>query len=658
MRPSATPAIRSVAAAVPRFPSSLRGSRGSLGHITLVGMLAAALGCGGKGGDDPPAEAAAPTAPAAPAAPAAPTGPVAATLAMITAPSVAASRRALAPQPVVQAQNASGEAVAAPGLVIRASLTSGGGTLAGTDTAVTASTGAATFSDLAVAGVVGPRVITFSSPGLANVTAAMVLTAGVAAAASVSAGADQAAVAGTAVAVAPAVQVTDADGNAVAGVGVTFAVASGGGAVTGAAQTTNAAGVATVTRWTLGATAGPNTLTATVAGLARPPVTFAASGTSPAAPAFQGVLARSVVLAGLSSPWDIAVAADGSVFFTERCRGLSVRHPDGSVTRLFGTSGSALVAQDLACVGQSGVHGVALDPAFATNRTLYVYMLSTLRTAPRTNRVVRLVLNGGYTSAGDRTDIVTDIAFKDAGNAVGGAGAHSGGRLRFGPDGFLYVTTGDNHDPALPQSPLRLGGKVLRVTAAGDAAPGNAAPAGFDRRIFTYGHRNVQGIAFRPGTGQPFVAEHGPNHSDEVTPLVNGGNGGWDPRDRPTLSCPDGYCGYAGDASTMPMTDVARFPDAMRPSWSNDRRSQGMGPAAFLVGAQWGAWDGRLAVGVMGGSRLVILELDAAGTATSAVDASLPAARYRGLTVGPDGSLYVATDAGEIWRVTPSRASP
>jgi aldose sugar dehydrogenase len=155
------------------------------------------------------------------------------------------------------------------------------------------------------------------------------------------------------------------------------------------------------------------------------------------------VLTRSVVLQGLSSPWDIAVAPDGSMFFTERCRGLSVRHPNGSVTRLFGTSGSALVAPDLACVGQSGVHGVALDPAFATNRTVYVYMLSTLRTSPRTNRVVRLVLNGGYTSADGRTDIVSDIAFKDADNAVGGAGAHSGGRIRFGPDGFLYVTTGD-----------------------------------------------------------------------------------------------------------------------------------------------------------------------------------------------------------------------
>lgn len=367
-------------------------------------------------------------------------------------------------------------------------------------------------------------------------------------------------------------------------------------------------------------------------------------------------LSRTVVVRGLSEPWDLAFAADGSMFFTERCRGLSVRHPDGTISRLFGTSGSALVAPDLACLSQSGVHGVALDPQFATNRTLYLYMLSTLNTAPRTNRVVRLVVNSSFNSVSDRTDIITDIPFKDQNNAIGGAGAHSGGRIRFGPDGFLYVTTGDNHNQALPQSPTLLGGKVLRVTNTGSGAPGNNPPAGFDARIFTYGHRNVQGLTFRPGTGQAFIAEHGPNHSDEVTPLVNGGNGGWDPRDRPTLSCPGGYCGYAGNATTMPMTDIARFPNALRASWTNDGASQGMGPASFLEGAHWGAWNGRLAVAIMASSspRLMILSLDAAGVTTGTTNASLPAVRMRALTMGPDGSLYIATGSGEIWRITPS----
>lgn len=390
--------------------------------------------------------------------------------------------------------------------------------------------------------------------------------------------------------------------------------------------------------------------------------TLACAGDEPAAPVTPPVtdvpvLTRTTVLGGRSNPWDLAFASDGAMFFTERCAGLSVRRPDGSITRLFGTAGSALVATDLVCLGQSGMNGVALDPGFATNRRVYVYMTSNLVTAPRTNRVVRLTLDAGYTMASARTDIVTDIAFKDVANGVGGAGAHSGGRLRFGPDGYLYVTTGDNHDAALPQHPTRLGGKVLRITTDGVAAPGNGAPAGFDPRIFSYGHRNVQGIAFRPGTGQPFIAEHGPNHSDEVTALVPGANGGWDPQARPALTCPDGYCGYAGTPATMPMTDLVRFPSARVPSWNNASASQGTGPAAFLVGEQWRAWNGRLAVGVMGGQRLVILGLDAAGLATSADDAPLPAARYRALTQGPDGALYIATDAGEIWRVVPSVAA-
>jgi aldose sugar dehydrogenase len=83
-----------------------------------------------------------------------------------------------------------------------------------------------------------------------------------------------------------------------------------------------------------------------------------------------------------------------------------------------------------------------------------------------------------------------------------------------------------------------------------------------------------------------------------------------------------------------------------------------MGPAEFLVGTQWRAWNGRLAVGIMGGARLKILELNSAGTATGVDDASLPNVRYRALTLGPDGNLYVATDAGEIWRVTPSAPAP
>jgi glucose/arabinose dehydrogenase len=363
-------------------------------------------------------------------------------------------------------------------------------------------------------------------------------------------------------------------------------------------------------------------------------------------------LTRTVVLDGLDGPWDLAFTPDGALLFTEKCRGLSVRRADGARHVLFGRAGAAVAAPDFFCEGQSGAHGVAVDPEFTRTRVVYLFMPSTL-SSPPTNRVVRLVVDPDYTTVSARTDIVLDIPFKHAAHAVGGAGAHSGGRLRFGPDGFLYITTGDNHQPTLPQDLTRLGGKVLRVDRDGRPAPGNNTPAGGDPRIYTYGHRNVQGLTFRPGTGQPFVTEHGPNHTDEVTPLVAGGNGGWDPQQRPNLRCPGGYCGYAGTATTMPMTDTTRFPSAMRPSWTNEGRSEGMGPSTFLTGAQWGAWEGRLAVGFLAGRRVEVLQLDEAGMTTSHTRLDLPRQRIRALVPDPHGGLYIAVDAGAIWRVAP-----
>jgi aldose sugar dehydrogenase len=389
-----------------------------------------------------------------------------------------------------------------------------------------------------------------------------------------------------------------------------------------------------------------------VAAATRQPVS--PSATSAEAPK----LTRTVVMTGLQDPWDIAFTSDGVMLFTEKCRGLSARLADGKTVRLFGTSGSALVAPDLFCQGQSGVHGIAVDPDLAKGtRDIYVFMTSNLR-KPGTNRVVRLTVNADFTSVGNRTDIIEDIAYKHAANGAGSAGAHSGGRIRFGPDRFLYVTTGDNHSATLPQDLKRLGGKVLRVNRDGTAAPGNNTPAGGDPRIFTYGHRNVHGITFRPAgqpnAGQPFTAEHGPNHSDEVTALVAGGNAGWDPQNRPGLRCPDNYCGYAGDPTTMPMTDTQRFPNAMPPSWVYNGSGRGMDSALFLDGKQWRGWNGRLLVSLMRGQRIVVLQLDARGMATNDAIVELPSARTRTLVQGPDGNLYTANDDGEIWRVVPS----
>ncbi len=412
----------------------------------------------------------------------------------------------------------------------------------------------------------------------------------------------------------------------------------------------------------------------------------AALSLSAASAAFAGAhgggpsLTHETVLSGLESPWDMAFLDDGTMFFTEKCRGLSVRLPSGEVKPLMGMSGAEgfpATEDDLFCEGQAGMNGVAVDPAFNENRQVYVYSASK-KTPPATNRVMRLTVGEDFAGVSDRTDIIEDIPYKPQAtdHPFGGPGAHNGGRIRFGPDGHLWVTTGDNHNGEVPQSPTMLGGKVLRVMADGSAAEGNGAPEGFDPRIYTFGHRNVQGIDFRPADGTPVIAEHGPWHSDEITVLKAGGNGGWDPR--PNMAgredCPDNYCGYMPNqmegmspeerVKFMPMTDTETYPDAMPPAWNNEGLSQGTSSAAFLKGEQWGDWDGRLAVGIMGigfggtpvGMRIDVIDLAEDGMSVKDVTTMslpMPAGRFRSVVQGPDGALYAAVDQGDIYKLMP-----
>ena len=393
-------------------------------------------------------------------------------------------------------------------------------------------------------------------------------------------------------------------------------------------------------------------------------------------------IAHEVVLSKLSNPWDMAFLPDGTMFFTEKCDGLSVRLPSGKVNKLLGmkdSKGYASSAEDLFCEGQAGMQGVAVDPDFAKNKQIYVYSTSS-KDAPGSNRLMRFKVDGDFSKVSARTDIIADVPHKPkaTNHPFGGPGAHNGGRVRFGPDGYIYLTTGDTHNGVVPQSPTLLGGKVLRVDRDGKAAPGNKPPKGYDKRIYTYGHRNVQGIAFRPSDGAVVVAEHGPWHTDEITILENGGNAGWDPR--PNVAgrgdCPDNYCGYMPNqmegvdpkqrSKYMSMTDIKAYPDAMRPISSNNGLSQGTSSAEFLKGSQWGAWNGRLAVGIMGigfggtpvGQRIDVVQISSDDKSVSEVTSMalpMPAGRFRAVVLGPDGNLYAAVDEGTVYKLSPRK---
>ena len=410
-------------------------------------------------------------------------------------------------------------------------------------------------------------------------------------------------------------------------------------------------------------------------------ITAMAVVTSGGAMAAAPTLTTEVAVNKLELPWDMAFLPNGTMFFTEKCKGLSVQLPSGAVNKLHGIGGSSGYSSssaDLFCDGQAGMMGVATDPEFSKNRFIYVFSSSKLNDK-LANRVMRFKIDESLSNVSDRTDIVADIGYKPKAtkHPFGGPGAHNGGRIRFSPaDGYLYVTSGDNHNGMAPQSPTYLGGKVLRIDRDGKAAPGNNPPAGFDSRIFAYGFRNPQGIAFRPGDNLLFAAENGPWHSDEVSAVTNGGNGGWDPR--PNIGgrgeCPDNYCGYSPNqmgamdpkerAAFMPMTDLKTYPNALKPAWNNNGLSQGMFCNDFLSGKQWKDWDGQMVVGYTGigihgtavGNRLDVLKISKDGLTATSSQVSWPTAtgRFRSAVQGPDGNLYVALeDQGVIYRVKP-----
>lgn len=225
------------------------------------------------------------------------------------------------------------------------------------------------------------------------------------------------------------------------------------------------------------------------------------------------------------------------------------------------------------------------------------------------------------------------------------SGRHSGCRMALDGDGRLLVGTGDTAVGTVPQDRSSLGGKVLRVDlATGEGVEGNP----FGDRIYTYGHRNVQGVAVRRD-GLVFTAEHGPGVDDEVNLLRPGANYGWDPSRGGTAG---------GYDESVPMTDLERFPDAVEAVWSSGDPTEAICDAAFLTGEQWGGMEGVLAVTALKGSKVLLFTVTPEGGVHSVsipVELDGTHGRLRGAELGPDNALYVTTSNGEddkILRIT------
>ena len=347
-----------------------------------------------------------------------------------------------------------------------------------------------------------------------------------------------------------------------------------------------------------------------------PPSAAAGSSVAAAAPA----LDVTVVVDGLDHAWDVAQAPDGTLLVDERSGGFTAVLPDGTVREVQADF------DDLFARGETGLMGLVLDPGFATNRRLY----SCQGVQDGSIAVIAWTIAADWSAATRAADpVVPGIPLNER------TGRHGGCRLRFAPDGALLVGTGDNAVGSNPQDRSSFAGKVLRV----DPATGEAA-------VWTLGHRNVQGLAVRPGTEQVFAVEHGPDRDDEVNLLRPGGNYGWDP---------DGNGSYD---QSVPMTDPD-IPGAIPAVWSSGSPTLATSGATFLDGDQWGAYDGLLLVGLLKERGVLALRLDDDGVLQEQF--RLPEldgtyGRLRSVQQGNDGALYVTTDNGDsdqLLRVTP-----
>ena len=326
------------------------------------------------------------------------------------------------------------------------------------------------------------------------------------------------------------------------------------------------------------------------------------------------------VATGLEAPWAIAFLPDRSMLVTERPGRMRIVDPSGKV----GPPLSGLPA--VAAFGEGGLLDVVLSPDFATTRLIYWSFSEPAADDPlaASTAVARGRLEG-------QAVIGAEVIFRQM--PKGKDGRHFGSRLLFTPEGHLIVGLGDRSVRDDAQNLASARGKILRLDAAGKAPTDNpfVGRSGALPEIWSYGHRNVQGLAYQPQIGSLWASEHGPNGGDEINLIRPGANYGWPVI---TYGCEYTTCAKIGEGTVkagmvQPLTWFG--PGSMPPT-----------ALAFITGDRYPEWKGQLLVGTLWGQALMRLQVDGDRVVGREPMWLGSYNRVRDVKQGPDGWIYVA----------------